>query len=66
MIVGFCVIEKANDLVQLALRYRDRGVVAMDIAGNELIPLDQLQIDAIKVVSCTVLLCNLHDHLSIH
>jgi len=50
-----CHIETAEDLVDLALRYRDKGVVAMDIAGDELIPMDQRHIDAIKVVVCKYL-----------
>jgi len=43
--------ETANDLVDLALRYREKGVVAMDIAGDELIPMDQRHMQAIKVLN---------------
>lgn len=33
-------LDKVARIVDLALKYRDRGVVGVDIAGNELLPLD--------------------------
>jgi len=43
-------IEQAADMVDLALHYRDKGVVAVDIAGDEMVPMHQLHIDAFKVM----------------
>ena len=43
--------EQAADMVDLALRYRDKGVVAVDIAGDEMVPMHQLHIDAFKVTT---------------
>ena len=33
-------LEYVQRIVELALKYKSRGVVAVDIAGNELLPLD--------------------------
>ena len=43
--------EQAADMVDLALDYRDKGVVAVDIAGDEMVPMHQLHIDAFKVIT---------------
>lgn len=37
-----------DEIVELANRFRSRGVVGVDIAGNELRPLDQRHIDGFK------------------
>ena len=37
------------ELADLAIHYRGRGVVAVDVAGDELTPMSQLHIDAFKV-----------------
>ena len=39
-------IENADAIVMLAVEYRSRGVVAVDIAGDETLPMDQRFIDA--------------------
>lgn len=33
--------EQANQVIDLALTYRDRGVVGLDLCGNPLVPLDR-------------------------
>ncbi len=40
--------ERCADIVALADRYMSRGVVGIDIAGNELLPLDQKHIDGFR------------------
>ena len=42
--------ENAVEMAELAIRYRDKGVVAVDIAGAELIEKSQQHIDAFKVM----------------
>ena len=44
-------IEQAAEMVDLALHYQSKGVVAVDIAGDEMIPMHQLHIDAFKVIT---------------
>ena len=41
------VSEDADKVLELALKYRPRGVVGVDIAGNELLPLDPIQTQAL-------------------
>jgi len=41
--------EHSDELVDLALRYRDKGVVGLDINAGEWMPLHQLHVDAFKV-----------------
>ena len=38
-------------MAELAIRYRDKGVVAVDIAGPELVKKSQLHVDAFKVIT---------------
>ena len=40
--------ERCAEIVELAKRYMSRGVVGVDIAGNELRPLDQRHIDGFQ------------------
>lgn len=35
------LLERVEEIMDLAERYKDRGVVGVDIAGNELLPLDE-------------------------
>jgi len=46
--------EHSAEMVDLALRYREKGVVGVDICGGEWLPLHQLHIDAFKVKCCAV------------
>ena len=39
-------------MVELALRYHDKGVVGIDMAGGETYPIHQLHIDGFKVSKC--------------
>ena len=41
--------EHSDELVDVALRYRDKGVVGIDINSGECLPFHQLHIDAFKV-----------------
>ena len=41
--------EHSAEMVDLALRYRNKGVAGIDICGGEWLPLHQLHIDAFKV-----------------
>ena len=41
-------LDKVARIVDLGLQYRDRGVVGVDIAGNELLPLDPKHIAGFK------------------
>ncbi|KAL5493624.1 hypothetical protein EMCRGX_G014828 [Ephydatia muelleri] len=40
--------EEAMQIVKLAVQYKSRGVVAVDIAGDETLPMDQRFIDAFR------------------
>ena len=40
--------EHCLEIVRLAEKYRDRGVVAVDIAGDELLPLDPRHIEGFQ------------------
>ena len=40
--------EHCMDIVKLAVKHRDRGVVGVDIAGDELLPMDQRHIEGFK------------------
>jgi len=42
-------IEHAAEMVDIAFRYRDKGVVGIDICGGETVPLQQMHFDAFKV-----------------
>ena len=44
------VVGQAVELADLAIGYRDKGVVAVDIAGDELIPMSSLHLEAFKVI----------------
>jgi adenosine deaminase len=52
--------EDAGKVLELALKYRPRGVVGVDIAGNELLPLDPIQIQALLAARANGL------HLTMH
>ena len=41
-------LERCLDVVKLAEKYRSRGVVAVDIAGDELLPLDPQHVEGFK------------------
>lgn len=43
-----CVLERVMDIVRLAEKYKDQGVVGVDIAGDELRPLDQCHVAGFK------------------
>ena len=45
-----CLPEWSSDIADLAIQYKDRGVVGVDIAGDELAAMDQKHIDAFKVL----------------
>jgi len=49
IVIHIIHIEHSAEMVDLALRYRDKGVVAVDICGGEWLPLHQLHVDALKV-----------------
>ena len=54
------VSEDADKVLELALKYRPRGVVGVDIAGNELLPLDPIQTQALLAARANGL------HLTMH
>ena len=44
------IIEWSIEIANLAVKHKDNGIVGIDIAGDELQPMDQQHIDAFKVV----------------
>ncbi|XP_065901630.1 adenosine deaminase-like isoform X2 [Dysidea avara] len=50
VIIGilFWAPEQSAEMVELALRYHDKGVVGIDMAGGETYPIHQLHIDGFK------------------
>ena len=46
----YWLTENAVEMAKLAIRYRNKGVVAVDLAGVETIEKSQQHIDAFKVI----------------
>lgn len=51
-----CVIEWSPALVDLAVKYMNEGVVGVDVAGDELKPMDG-HLESFKVLNYTILYC---------
>ena len=52
--------ENVTRIVDLALKYKDHGVVGVDMAGDELLPLDQRHIDGFRRAKANGL------HITVH